>query len=277
MSSWLAPAKLNLFLHVVGQRDDGLHELQTLFQLLDYGDTLDFDARRDGVIRRLGAPQLPGDDLSVRAARALQAASGTTLGADIHLTKRIPVGAGLGGGSSDAATVLVALNRIWNTGLSRAELTQLGLALGADVPLFVSGCSAWGEGVGERLLPTILPEQQYCVIWPQVSVSTGIIFADRELTRNSSRIRIPGPFEGDRRNDLEPVARRQFPEVGQCLDWLGKFGPARMSGSGSAAFVAVVDNHAGQQILDQLPAAYSGLVARGINQNPAFADESDGV
>jgi 4-diphosphocytidyl-2-C-methyl-D-erythritol kinase len=173
--------------------------------------------------------------------------------------------------------VLVALNRIWNTGFSRAELTQLGLALGADVPLFVGGRSAWGEGVGERLLPTILPEQQYCVIWPEVSVSTGIIFSDRELTRNSPRIRIPGPFEGDRRNDLEPVARRQFSEVGQCLDWLGKFGSTRMSGSGSAAFVAVVDSHAGQQILDQLPAIYSGLVARGINQNPAFADESDGV
>ncbi len=277
MRTWLAPAKLNLFLHVLGQREDGLHELQTLFQLLDFGDTLKFDIRSDGIIRRLGSPLLPDDDLSVRAARCLQAISGTKLGADIYLAKRIPVGAGLGGGSSDAATVLVALNRAWKTGLTPTELAELGLALGADVPLFVGGRSAWGEGVGERLTPVALPVQQYCIIWPKISVSTAAIFADPELTRNSLPIRIPGPFNGDRHNDLEPVARRRFPEVGRCLDWLGKFGPAQMSGSGSAVFLALDDAQIGQQIIDQLPGTWDGLIARGINQNPAFTDEPAGV
>ncbi len=239
MKTWLAPAKLNLFLHVVGQREDGLHELQTLFQLLDFGDLLSFELTENGSIARHGGSALPAEDLCVRAARALQQAGNTGLGARIQLTKRIPVGAGLGGGSSDAATVLIALNQLWDTGLNEDDLADIGQSLGADVPLFVRGCSAWGEGIGEQLTPTKLPLRQFCVVWPDVQVSTKTIFSDPELTRNTPRIRIPGPFEGDRRNDLEPVAKRRFPEVGECLDWLGQFGAARMTGSGSAAFLAV--------------------------------------
>jgi len=277
VKSWLAPAKLNLFLHVVGRRQDGLHELQTLFQLLDFGDALSFEVTGDGVITRDGAPQLPDDDLCVRAARSLQQASGTPLGARIRLTKRIPIGAGLGGGSSNAATVLVALNHLWQTQLTEEVLTDIGESLGADVPLFVRGRSAWGEGIGERLTPAELPPQHFCVVWPEVSVPTKTIFSDPELTRNTPRIRIPSPFEGDRRNDLESVARRRFPEVGECLDWLGQFGAARMTGSGGAAFLAVTDGSAGEKLLEQLPSPLRGVAANGINRNPAFPDEPDGV
>lgn len=277
VKSWFAPAKLNLFLHVVGRRQDGLHELQTLFQLLDFGDELAFELTGDGAIVRDGAAQLPDDDLCVRAARSLQQISGTRLGARIHLTKRIPIGAGLGGGSSDAATVLVALNHLWQTHLTEDVLTDLAASLGADVPLFVRGASAWGEGIGERLTPAELPPQHFCVVWPEVRVPTEVIFSDPELTRNTPRIRIPGPFKGDRRNDLEPVARRRFPEVGDCLQWLGQFGAARMTGSGGAAFLTVADSSAGERLLQQLPLSLRGVVANGINRNPAFADEPDGV
>ncbi|MED5249532.1 MAG: 4-(cytidine 5'-diphospho)-2-C-methyl-D-erythritol kinase [Pseudomonadota bacterium] len=277
MKTWLAPAKLNLFLHVVGQREDGLHELQTLFQLLDFGDLLSFELTENGSIARDGGSALPAEDLCVRAARALQQAGNTDFGARIQLTKRIPVGAGLGGGSSDAATVLVALNQLWDTGLNEDDLADIGQSLGADVPLFVRGCSAWGEGIGEQLTPTKLPLRQFCVVWPDVQVSTKTIFSDPELTRNTPRIRIPGPFEGDRRNDLEPVAKRRFPEVGECLDWLGQFGAARMTGSGSAAFLAVASIRAGEELLEQLPFRLRGFVANGINRNPVFVDEPDGV
>jgi len=277
MKTWLAPAKLNLFLHVVGRRADGLHELQTLFQLLDFGDLLSFEVTEDSGISRAGGSELPQEDLCVRAARALQQAGNTGLGARIQLTKRIPVGAGLGGGSSDAATVLVALNQLWDTGLNEDDLAEIGQSLGADVPLFIRGHSAWGEGIGEQLTPAKLPSRQFCVVWPDVHVSTKTIFSDPELTRNTPRIRIPGPFEGDRRNDLEPVARRRFSGVGDCLDWLGQFGAARMTGSGSAAFLAVASTRAGEELLEQLPSRLSGLVANGINRNPAFVDEPDGV
>ena len=206
--------------HVVGRRADGMHELQTLFQLLDFGDTLQFELTRDGVIERVGADELPREDLVVRAAHALQARSKTAQGARIHLTKQIPIGAGLGGGSSDAGTTLVALNRLWRLDLDQSVLMEIGLTLGADVPLFVAGRSAWAEGIGERLSVADLPQRHYCVVWPSVSVPTKVVFSDPELTRNTPPIRIPGPFNGDRRNDLEPVARKRFPEVGRCLDWL---------------------------------------------------------
>ena len=277
MKIWLAPAKLNLFLHVVGQREDSLHELQTLFQLLDFGDLLSFEVTENASISRGGGSALPAEDLCVRAARALQQAGNTGLGARIQLTKRIPVGAGLGGGSSDAATVLLALNQLWGTGLNEDDLADIGQSLGADVPLFVRGCSAWGEGIGEQLTPAKLPLRQFCVVWPNVHVPTKTIFSDLELTRNTPRIRIPGPFEGDRRNDLEPVARRRFPEVGDCLDWLGQFGAARMTGSGSAAFLAVASIRAAEELLEQLPSGLRGFVANGINRNPVFVDEPDGV
>ena len=277
MKIWLAPAKLNLFLHVVGQREDSLHELQTLFQLLDFGDLLSFEVTENASISRGGGSALPAEDLCVRAARALQQAGNTGLGARIQLTKRIPVGAGLGGGSSDAATVLLALNQLWGTGLNEDDLADIGQSLGADVPLFVRGCSAWGEGIGEQLTPAKLPLRQFCVVWPNVHVPTKTIFSDLELTRNTPRIRIPSPFEGDRRNDLEPVARRRFPEVGDCLQWLGQFGVARMTGSGGAAFLTVADSSAGEKLLQQLPLSLRGVFASGINRNPAFADEPDGV
>tara|TARA_Y100000294_G_scaffold1605_3_gene1959 strand:- start:1463 stop:2296 length:834 start_codon:yes stop_codon:yes gene_type:complete len=277
VTSWPAPAKLNLFLHVVGRRPDGRHELQTLFQLLDYCDTLELTVTNDGTICRRGAEALPEDDLTVQAARCLQQASGTRLGAEIFLDKRIPVGAGLGGGSSDAATTLIALNQLWDTGLSRTRLAALGLTLGADVPVFVHGRSAWGEGVGEQLTPVDLPPRCYCVIWPQVAVSTAAIFGAAELTRTTPRIRIPTLLTGDLRNDLEPVASQKYPEVAKCLAWLDRFGKARMTGSGSAAFLTVADMGAGQAILDQLPPWYIGFVARGIARHPLYVEEPDGV
>jgi len=275
--TWFAPAKLNLFLHVIGRRADGLHELQTLFQLLEFGDSLRFETSLDGVIERIDDSALPADDLSVQAARALRAFGDQALGVRIHLKKRIPVGAGLGGGSSDAATTLVALNQLWQLGLPMQRLLEIGRELGADVPLFVAGRSAWGEGIGDRLTAATLPDRTYCVVWPAVSVPTKDVFSDPELTRNTPAIRIPGPFNGDRRNDLEPVARKRFPEVGQCLDWLGQFGKAQMTGSGAAAFVVVESDQAGRDIIGRLPGSLSGLVANGINQNPAFADEPVGV
>ena len=275
--SWFAPAKLNLFLHVIGRRDDGLHELQTLFQLLDFGDSIRFEPTSDSVIERVGGLGLPIDDLTVRAATTLRAFGDETLGVRIHLDKRIPVGAGLGGGSSDAATTLVALNQIWALGLREEQLLEIAKDLGADVPLFVAGRSAWGEGIGERLTPAMLPSGCFCVVWPGVSVPTKAVFSDPELTRNTPPIRIPGPFSGNRRNDLEPVARKRYPAVGQCLDWLGQFGKAQMTGSGSAAFIEVENDRAGQDVINALPEDLSGWVAHGINQNPSFAEEPVGV
>ena len=277
MKNRLAPAKLNLFLHVLGQRADGFHELQTLFQLLDFGDNLSFEITLDGRVERSENPGLPEDDLTILAARALKNYSHCELGVKISLDKRIPLGAGLGGGSSDAGTTLVALNKLWNLGLSRQCLSEIGLGLGADIPFFVGGHSAWAEGVGELLTPAQLPDRHYCVVWPQVKVPTAAIFSDPELTRNTPPIRIPSPTHADWRNDLEPVTRKRFPEVGQCLEWLSQFGVAQMSGSGSAVFLITESDQSGEEIIKQLPAFLSGLVARGINHNPAFFEEPSGV
>lgn len=270
MKTWPAPAKLNLFLHVVGRRADGYHLLQTVFQFLDFGDELAFRVTDDGRVARAAPwPDVPEEtDLCVRAARLLQAHAGISKGAQISLIKRIPLGGGLGGGSSDAATTLLALNELWGLGFSRARLATLGLKLGADVPVFIHGHSAWAEGVGERLTPIALPEAWYVVLVPPVRVSTAEVFADPELTRSSPPITIRDFRAGRTRNDLEPVVRRRYPEIDQAFGWLAQFGTARLTGSGACVFLRVEDARAGRDILKRIPEPFSGFVARGVDRHP---------
>ncbi len=272
----LAPAKLNLFLHVVGRRDDGYHLLQTLFRFIDLNDTLHFVVREDGVVHRVnvleGVPQ--EQDLCVRAARLLQQECDCKLGVDITLDKRIPMGGGLGGGSSDAATTLMALNRLWQLGLTRERLMQLGLTLGADVPVFIFGANAFAEGIGERLQAYPLPETWYVVLMPPVHVATALVFAHPELTRNTISLRIRDlsrrAFDdgGALHNDLQPVVCGLYPEVAQYLAWLGHFGKARMTGSGACVFAEFADAQQAQAVLDELPQGMHGVVARGLAQHP---------
>lgn len=277
MPPWPAPAKINLFLHVVGRRPDGYHRLQTVFQFLDYGDELVFRVRDDGRVARTqaSAPFLPEDDLSVRAARLLQTESGTTRGVEIDLSKRIPIGAGLGGGSSDAATTLIALNRLWGLGLGRSELAALGLRLGADVPVFIGGHAAWAEGVGEILTEIDPEEGWYLVMAPPVQVSTAEIFKARSLTAYSTPITIRDFHAGRVRNDLEQVARQHYPEVDRALQWLAGFGAARMTGSGGGVYLKVVDRAQGERILAQRPSWLGGFVARGVNRHPLAEIDCD--
>ncbi len=277
-ATWPAPAKLNLFLHVTGRRPDGYHTLQTLFQFLDVGDELRFDVTGDSrIVRAKLLPGVPEEhDLCVRAAHLLQTASSTTQGAIIHLDKRLPLGGGLGGGSSDAATTLLALNELWGCGLTPEALAVLGLKLGADVPVFIHGHAAWAEGVGEVLTPAEPPEVWVVVLTPSVSVSTAQVFAafDRELdlTPYSRAITIRDFHAGRVRNDLEPVVRRLYPKVDNALKWLGNFGDARMTGSGACVFLPVADAAAGQAILAQCPATLAGgFVTRGRNSHPLRA------
>lgn len=265
-----APAKLNLFLHVVGRREDGYHLLQTLFRFIDFSDTLHFTLREDGEVRRIseieGVP--PEQDLCVRAARLLQRECGCKLGVDIALEKRIPMGGGLGGGSSDAATTLLALNRMWQLNLPRERLMQLGLALGADVPAFVFGENAFAEGVGERLQAYPLPEAWYLVLFPPVHVATARIFAHPELTRNTISLKIRDLSLRDARNDLQPVVCGLYPEVAQHLAWLGKFAEARMTGSGACVFAEFPGAEQAQAVLEKLPPGMQGIVARGLPHHP---------
>ena len=271
---WPAPAKLNLFLHILGRRPDGYHELQTLFQFVDLCDEITLSVRADGQIRR--AVDLPGvppeADLCVRAARALKEAAGSTLGADIHLLKRIPIGGGLGGGSSDAATCLVALNHLWGIHFPPERLAAIGLKLGADVPVFVHGRAAWAEGVGERLTPLYAPEApdepNYLILKPKVFVSTAAVFQDPELTRNSLPITIHGFLASGGRNDCLGVVRRRYPEVAHALDWLSLFGAARLTGTGACVFLACETLKRGQEILSKLPPEFEGFLARGLNDSP---------
>jgi 4-diphosphocytidyl-2-C-methyl-D-erythritol kinase len=269
-SRWLAPAKLNLFLHVTGRRADGYHELQTLFQLIDLCDSLTITVRADGQIERpVGPADLPPDrDLTVRAARALKAATGTPLGTSLALHKRIPQGAGLGGGSSDAATVLVALNELWDCQLTHDELSRIGLPLGADVPVFVQGSSAWAEGVGERLTPVTLPETWYVIIYPGVQVSTREVFQSPELTRNSPLITIRAFFESGGRNDCEPIVRARSAEVAEALDWLSRAGAARLTGTGSCVFTACARAADAERLAARVPDRWTSFVARGLNTSP---------
>lgn len=267
---WPAPAKLNLMLHVVGRRPDGYHELQTVFQFLDRCDLLEFSPRSDGrILRRTMLPGVaPEADLVVRAARLLQEATGCYQGVEITLHKRLPLGGGLGGGSSDAATTLVALNRLWGTALCEDELAGLGVRLGADVAVFVRGHTAWAEGVGERLVAVALVEPWYLVLVPNCQVSTAAVFKDPELTRNSPPIKISDFLAGGGRNDCEPVVRSRFPAVAEALDWLQRFRPARMTGTGSCVFAAFDTEDAASRLLSQVPAGLAAFVARGLNRSP---------
>jgi 4-diphosphocytidyl-2-C-methyl-D-erythritol kinase len=272
--SWPAPAKLNLFLHILGRRPDGYHELQTCFQFVDLCDDIHIKVRSDGEIRRLrGAGGVPEDaDLCVRAARALKTAAGSVLGADIDVVKRVPMGAGLGGGSSDAATCLVALNRLWGLDWPTSELAALGLKLGADVPVFVQGRAAWAEGVGERLTPLFPPlappEGNYLIVKPNVFVSTAEVFQSPELTRNSPPITIHGFLTSGGRNDCLGVVRRRYPEVAHALDWLSLFGEARLTGTGACVFAGLESLDRGREIVRKLPPAFEAFLVRGLNDSP---------
>ncbi|MSP98717.1 MAG: 4-(cytidine 5'-diphospho)-2-C-methyl-D-erythritol kinase [Betaproteobacteria bacterium] len=272
-----APAKLNLFLHVLGRREDGYHLLQTLFRLIDQADRVGIAVRSDGEIRRVDTT--PGvaaqTDLCLRAARLLRdvacariGEAAASLGADLGLEKHLPIGGGLGGGSSDAATVLLILNRQWGLNLARADLMNIGLTLGADVPLFLFGTNALGEGVGERLEALALPPAWYLVMTPQVSVSTKEIFSTVTLTRDTKRLRIPPFFPGMGRNDLQPVTSALFPEVGAHLDWLSQYGDARMTGSGACVFAEFGSETEARSVQARLPGAMRGFVARGLDQHP---------
>jgi len=267
---WPAPAKLNLFLHVIGRRADGYHDLQTLFQLIDLSDDIHIEVRADGRIERLAGPaEVPPEaDLVVRAARALQLAAGSRAGANLSVTKHIPMGGGLGGGSSDAATVLVALNRMWGCGLKEDDLAAIGVKLGADVPVFVRGHSAWAEGRGERLTPVDLPDRCFVLVHPQVHVPTATVFQAPELTRNSPPITMGGFLESGGRNDFEPVVRARDPEVARALDWLGQFAPARLTGTGSCIFAPCASRNEAQDIVERVPAQWRGIVARAMNVSP---------
>jgi 4-diphosphocytidyl-2-C-methyl-D-erythritol kinase len=271
---WPAPAKLNLFLHIVGRRPDGYHELQSCFQFVDLCDDIYIRVRADGEIRRGRdiAGVTEDADLCVRAARALKGVSGCALGADIDVVKHIPMGAGLGGGSSDAATCLVALNHLWGLNLPTQTLAAVGLKLGADVPVFVHGRVAWAEGVGEQLTPLYPPlspaEANYLIIKPNVFVSTADVFQDPELTRNSPRITIHGFLASGGRNDCLSVVRRRYPEVARAFDWLSRFGTARLTGTGACVFLAGESMDRYAEIVRMLPPTLEAFLVRGLNDSP---------
>ncbi len=276
--TYYAPAKINLFLHITGQRADGYHTLQTVFQLLDFYDTIHLKPTQSGEIKRVNdiANVPASQDLCVRAAIALQQVTGCKQGVDIAVEKRIPMGGGLGGGSSDAATVIIALNHLWGTDLSREQLMQIGLKLGADVPVFIFGQNAWAEGVGEQLTAIDLAPHYYVVLTPQVHVSTAQVFANSALTRDTKPLKI-ADFSRDVnlglstkafRNDLEAVVCKEFPAVASTLKWLSQYGKAKMSGSGASVFVAVNSQQKADELLSQKPDYTTGFVAKGITKHP---------
>jgi 4-diphosphocytidyl-2-C-methyl-D-erythritol kinase len=279
---FLAPAKINLFLHITGQRSDGYHLLQTVFRLLDYYDTIYLKPTQSTIIKRVnevaGVPE--SEDLCIRAAKLLQKHTQCKLGVEILVKKHIPMGGGLGGGSSDAATVLLALNQLWQLNLSREQLLSLGLQLGADVPFFIYGTNAWAEGIGEQLQAIKLPEAYYVVLNPNVHVSTAQIFADKRLTKDSipktmsTFSSIANSFASKTNNEfinaLEEVVCNQYPPVSECLVWLKQFGNARMSGSGASVFLEVASKKIADEICSQKPKGVMGFVAKGLNQHPLF-------
>lgn len=268
-ADWPAPAKLNLFLHVLGRRADGYHELQTAYQLIDLADTLSFRVREDGEIRRVeGPPSIPVEmDLTVRAARQLQALSGVSLGVEIRIIKRIPIQGGLGGGSSDAATTLIALNELWGLRLGTERLVEASLALGADLPFFVLGRNAWGEGIGERLAPIDLPQRYYAIVFPGNGISTAEVFQAAELTRNSPRLTIRGFLQAGGHNDCTAVAAGRYPEVARALAWLARRGDARLTGTGSCVFAGFAQRTQAEAALTELPRGWSGFVAAGLERS----------
>jgi len=278
LNNCAAPAKLNLFLHVTGRRDDGYHLLQTVFQLIDRSDTLHFCARDDNrIVRTIDIPGVPADsDLTVRAARLLQQAALQkhplqNFGADIAVEKQLPMGGGLGGGSSDAATTLIALNHLWQVGLTREELMAIGLQLGADVPFFVFGSNAFAEGIGETLVEVETPDCWYVVLEPGVMVPTQQIFSATELTRNTKPVKISdfsGAAVGFGKNDLQVVAANLFPAVGEAIAWLGQFGEARMTGSGACVFCPFEREQQADAVLKQVPAKWTAWKARALKRHP---------
>ncbi|GHD90833.1 MULTISPECIES: 4-(cytidine 5'-diphospho)-2-C-methyl-D-erythritol kinase [Pseudocitrobacter] len=276
MTRWPSPAKLNLFLYITGQRADGYHELQTLFQFLDYGDTLTIEPRQDGQLRLLTPlKDVPDEDnLIIRAARLLMKMAAQTQrlpegsGADISIEKRLPMGGGLGGGSSNAATVLVALNHLWQCGFSEDELAAIGLTLGADVPVFVRGHAAFAEGVGEQLTPIDVAEKWYLVVHPGVSIPTPVIFKDPDLPRNTPKRSIDTLLKCEFRNDCEVIARKRFREVDEVLSWLLEYAPSRLTGTGACVFAEFDTELAARQVLEQAPEWFNGFVAKGVNLSP---------
>ncbi len=271
--SWPAPAKLNLFLHITGRREDGYHELQTLFQFVDFGDELCFRVDDSGVVRRRGAIAGVAEDadLTVRAARLLQAETGCVQGVEIHIDKRLPMGGGLGGGSSDAATTLVALNRLWGLGLSEDRLAALGLRLGADVPVFVRGRAAWAEGVGERLQAVDLPEPWFVILQPDAHVATAELFADPQLTRDLQPIKIRDYLAGDGQNVFESLVRAAYPDVDAALTWLNARAAGRMTGTGACVFAAFEREAQARDVAAQAEGRWRTIFARGCNRSPLLA------
>ena len=268
--SWPAPAKINLFLHVLGRREDGYHELQTAFLFLDYCDSLEFRPRQDQkIVRHANYDNVAEEnDIIVRAANSLREQAQRPFGVDIHIDKRLPMGGGLGGGSSNAATTLVALNSLFKLGLDRSELASIGLALGADVPVFIAGEAAWAEGVGEQLRPISVPEDWYLVVIPASPVATAEIFAADDLTRNTAAITIRDFLAGAGHNDCENVVRQRYPEVGEVLDWLGDRYETRMTGTGACVFARFKSREEAEKAGKSLPTGWRHFVAQGRNQSP---------
>jgi len=271
-STWYlpAPAKLNLFLHITGVRDDGYHNLQTIFQLLDYSDEVTLKLRQDGVINRVEGLESvePEDDLIVKAARALQHYTSCSYGADLGVRKALPIGGGIGGGSSDAATTLLGLNQLWKCDVPLGELLAIARTLGADVPVFVKGTSAWAEGIGEELTPLELPEKWYLVVHPNVFVSTSKLFSSKLLTRNKTILNMRISSTADTENVFESVVRSEYPEVEKSLEWLSKFAPARMTGTGSCVFASFESKDQAVAVMQQLPRKWVAFVAKAVNNSP---------
>ncbi|WP_299977831.1 4-(cytidine 5'-diphospho)-2-C-methyl-D-erythritol kinase [uncultured Pseudoteredinibacter sp.] len=271
--SLAAPAKLNLFLHILGQRADGYHELQTAFQLLDHGDRLDFTRRCDQEIHL--KPEIPGlateDNLVFKAAKLLQSHCPQKQGADIYLHKTLPAGGGIGGGSSDAASTLVGLNYLWQCGLNKKQLCELGLSLGADVPVFINGQTAWAEGVGEQLQALELEEKWYLVLAPNCHVSTAEIFSNKYLTRDSSAITVAAFLEQGGQNDCQQLVSSLYPEVAEALNWLSQFAPAKMTGTGACVFASFDDQSSAEIVFKQRPEHLNGFIAKGIQESPILA------
>ena len=272
-TAWPSPAKINLFLHIVGKRPDGYHNLQTVFQFLDYGDDLFFDVNNNGHIARnyeLGFSE--ESDLCLRAARKLKEFADEKCGVTIGMTKRLPMGGGVGGGSSNAATVLIALNKLWCINLSRQKLADIGLSLGADIPVFIMGQAAWAEGVGEKLWPLKLAEKWFVVLNPQINVSTVQIFSNKQLTTDPEIKRIRALEKGIDssfgENQLEPLVRADYPKVDSLIKWLSQYGEPRMCGSGGSVFLPVENQQLGNEILAKRPSYSVGFVAKGKNNHP---------
>jgi 4-diphosphocytidyl-2-C-methyl-D-erythritol kinase len=265
-----SPAKLNLFLHILDRREDGYHNLQTLFQILDYGDQLSFSVNKQSEINLISAIEdvAPQDNLVFKAARALQQATNCRWGCEIQLDKKIPMGAGLGGGSSNAATALVGLNSLWQCGLSLDQLAEIGCELGADVPVFVKGFSAFAEGIGDKLTPISLDEFWYLVVTPKIKVSTEQIFCHSELTRNAQAIKIRALSDELYRNDCQSVVETLYPQVKQVLDWLQRYGNPLMTGTGASVYCRFDSGQEAKQAQQTVPTSWNSFVARGVNQSP---------